>query len=98
MATAQEHMLADFGAALDETGTELMIDSVAVLCFVSPQETMYAEYERTNLLRQDVYHLSGDLDNKSPGQIVDVDGTRWTVVSHVAARFSACLSLERSSG
>ena len=98
MATAAEHMLADFAAALAETGVDLVIDAVPVTCFVSPEETVHSEYERTSLHRQNVYHLLGALESKSPEQIIDVDGERWRVVSHREAAFSACLSLERSSG
>lgn len=91
-------MAGDFAYALADKGQTLAIDDAPVLCFAPQPELSLSEFERATLERRRIYHLAGAIVDKTPGQIVDIGGERWTVIGHLPAGLSVCLTVERSSG
>lgn len=98
MATFQEHMIADFIRSLEESGKSVVIDGVLVDVFEGPVLTDSGEFERQNVSTWKLFHLAGAIEEKVPGQLVDIGGERWEVLDHRAAGVSACLSLMRGLG
>lgn len=101
MASVSEHIAADFSAALAEDGVAVVIDGTPLLVFDAPVETEHDAAERMLIASRKMYHLEGAIDKKYPGQVVVVDGERWTVEMHWAQSSpgpGVCLVLSRVVG
>ncbi len=98
MVAQLEHMQADYTAALDEGGVEIVIDGNTIQVFRPPVETTPSEFERAVLVRQKIVHLTGVIPKKVPGEVVTVDGLRWEVVNHTDFPLASVLILQRSQG
>jgi hypothetical protein len=89
-------MIADFTRALNESGTLAVIDSGdPVLVFIGPVEEVPSPVENLIISRMKVFHLDGAVERKVAGQLVDIGGEEWTVLSHRRGKCSICLSVER---
>ncbi|WP_143005550.1 hypothetical protein [Desulforhopalus singaporensis] len=91
-------MVADTESELARTGIDKEIDGVPIKAFVSHVELESADFELTNVYREKLYHKPGAIDEKVPEQTVDIDGDRWTVISHRSGMILSCLTVERSVG
>lgn len=80
MATVQEHMLADFSRALQESGRDVVIDGVPVKAFTKDLEPAIGTFMGQSVVRI-AYWLQSDILSPLPpiGAEIEIDGTLWIV-------------------
>ena len=97
MATAREHMEADFSRALLESGREVSLNGVPAKAFVKDLEPVAGAFPGQSVVRMAYWLESGKLSPLPPmGSEIQIDGAFWIVELAIAKGVGDYMVVQRN--